>query len=92
MRSILRIIIGRAVGEVASEMDESEAQRRRRHSLEGGRQEILENLRASTAAAFGEGRVAEANVREALETSAHSVWLVGSEPLEPLGMEPYRHD
>jgi hypothetical protein len=34
----------------------------------------------------------EASVREALEDSARAVWLVGSEPLDPLGTEPHRHD
>lgn len=63
-----------------------------RRSLEDGRREILERLRASAAVTFGEERVAEVSVREALEASARAVWLVGSEPLDPLGTEPHRHD
>lgn len=78
--------------EVEPEVEGREAEMRDRQSLDVGCQEILERLRASTAATFGEERVAEASVREALETSAHAVWLVGSEPLDPLGMEPHHHD
>ncbi len=49
-------------------------------------------LRASAAATLGEERVAEASAQEALEASAHAVWLVRSESLDPLGGEPHRHD
>ncbi len=69
-----------------------EAETQDRQSLEGGRREILERLRASAAATFGEERLTEASVREALKVSARAVWLVGSEPLDPLGTEPHRHD
>ena len=69
-----------------------EAQTQERQSLEGRRREVLERLRASAAATFGEERVTEASVQEALEVSARAVWLVGSEPLDPLGTEPHRHD
>lgn len=68
------------------------AEMRDRQPLEDGRQEILERLRASTAATFGEERVTEASVREALEASARAVWLIDSEPLDPMEVEPYRHD
>jgi hypothetical protein len=69
-----------------------EAESQDRQSPEDGRRELLERLRASAAATFGEERVTEASVREALEVSARAVWLVGSEPLDPLGTEPHRHD
>ncbi len=69
-----------------------EAETRYRQSLESGRRKIVEGLRASAAATFGEERVTEVSVREVLEASARAVWLVGSEPLDPLGTEPHRHD
>lgn len=78
--------------EVAPEVKGRKAETRDRQSQDVGCQEILERLRASTAATFGEERLAQASVREALETTARAVWLVGSEPLDPLGMEPHRHD
>ncbi|MDP9351930.1 MAG: hypothetical protein M3P51_10385 [Chloroflexota bacterium] len=70
----------------------NEAETRDRQSLEGGHREILERLRASAAATFGEERVTEASVRDALEASARAVWLVDSEPLDPRGAEPHHHD
>lgn len=73
-------------------MERGEAEARDRQSVEDGRREILERLRASAAATFGEERVAEASVQEALDASAHAVWLVRSESLDPLGGEPHRHD
>lgn len=63
-----------------------------RSTVAGGRQEILERLRASAAATFGKERVTEASVREALEASVRAVSLVDSEPLDPMEVEPYRHD
>lgn len=69
-----------------------DAEVRDRQSPEARRREILRRLRAYAAVTYGEKRVAEASVREALEASARAVWLVCSEPLDPLGTEPYRHE
>jgi len=71
---------------------ESEPEMRDRQLLEDRCRETLEMLRSSTAAVLGDARIAEASVREALEASAKAVWLVDSEPLEPMGPEPHRHD
>lgn len=68
-----------------------EAETRDRQSLEGRHRETLERLRVF-ASTFGEERIRDANVQEALEASARAVWLVGSEALEPMGTEPHRND
>ncbi len=73
-------------------MERSKAETRNRQSVEDGCQETMNMLRASAAATLGEERVAEASAQEALEASAHAVWLVRSESLDPLGGEPHRHD
>ncbi len=73
-------------------MEGRKAEMRNQQSLEGGCQEILKRLRASAAATFGDEWVTEACVREALEASARAAWLVDSEPLDPMEVEPYRHD
>lgn len=72
-------------------MEGKKAEMRDQQPLEDGHQEILEMLRVA-AATLGAKRVTKASVREALESSARAVWLVGSEPLDLKGVEPYRYD
>jgi hypothetical protein len=52
---------------------------------------VLEQLRASAIAAYGEARTEEARMQEALESAANVLWRVQREELDPLELEPWRH-
>jgi hypothetical protein len=52
---------------------------------------VLEELRASAIAAYGEARTGEARMQEALESAATVLWRVQREDLDPLELEPWRH-
>lgn len=56
------------------------------------RSKILEELRTSAIAAYGEARTGEARMQEALESAATVLWRVQREDLDPLELEPWRHD
>jgi hypothetical protein len=49
---------------------------------------ILEDLKRSALAIYGEDRAAEATLNVALESAATAVWRVSQESLEPNGDEP----
>ncbi len=49
---------------------------------------LLEELRRSALATYGEERSGEASLQAALELAATAVWRVSQEPLDPLGPEP----
>ncbi len=55
------------------------------------RLKVLEELRTSALAAYGEARAGEARMQEALESAATALWRVEQEALEPLELEPWRH-
>ena len=55
------------------------------------RSKVLEELRASAIAAYGEARTGEARMQEALESAATALWRVQREDLDPLELEPWRH-
>ncbi len=52
---------------------------------------VLEELRASAIAAYGEALTGEARMQEALESAATVLWRVQREDLDPLELEPGRH-
>jgi hypothetical protein len=54
------------------------------------RSKVLEELRASAIAAYGEARTGEARMQEALEAAATVLWRVQREDLDPLELEPWR--
>ena len=54
------------------------------------RSKVLEELRASAIAAYGEARTGEARMQEALESAATALWRVQREDLDPLELEPWR--
>jgi hypothetical protein len=56
------------------------------------RSKVLEELRASAIAAYGEARTGEARLQEALESAATVLWRVQREVLDPLELEPGRDD
>lgn len=49
---------------------------------------VLEELRRSALATYGEERSGEAIVQSALSLAATAIWRVSQEPLEPMGPEP----
>jgi hypothetical protein len=49
----------------------------------------LEELQRSALNTYGEERYAEAGLQQALSLAATAMWRVMSEPLEPLGPEPF---
>jgi hypothetical protein len=49
---------------------------------------VLEELRRSALATYGEERSGEATLQIALSLAATAVWRVSQEPLEPMGPEP----
>jgi hypothetical protein len=49
----------------------------------------LEELQRSALNTYGEERYAEGPLQQALGLAATAVWRVTSEPLEPLGPEPF---
>ena len=55
------------------------------------RSKVLEELRTSAIAAYGEARAGEARMQEALESAANVLWRVQREELDPLELEPWRH-
>lgn len=57
---------------------------------EPGRSKVLEELRVSAIATYGESRAREDQMREALESAATAVWQVEREDLDPLELEPWR--
>ncbi len=57
---------------------------------EPGRSKVLEELRVSAVAVYGESRAGEDQMREALESAATAVWQVEREDLDPLELEPWR--
>jgi hypothetical protein len=58
---------------------------------ESERSKVLEELRASAVVAYGEARIGEARMQEALESAATVLWRVEREDLDPLELEPWRH-
>jgi hypothetical protein len=50
--------------------------------------ETLNELRRRAADVYGEERLAEATLQNALRAAANAVWRVNQEPLEPDGDEP----
>ncbi len=54
------------------------------------RSKVLEELRASAIAAYGEALTGEARMQEALESAATVLWRVQREDLDPLELEPWR--
>jgi hypothetical protein len=50
--------------------------------------EALNELRRLATDAYGEERLAEAMLQNALRAAANAVWRVSQEPLEPDGDEP----
>lgn len=57
---------------------------------EPGCSKVLEKLRTSAVATYGEARAGEDQMREALESAATAVWQVEREDLDPLELEPWR--
>ena len=57
-------------------------------TMSPGPQAVLEELRRSALATYGEERSAEAQLQTALVAAATAVSRVMQEPLEPLGNEP----
>lgn len=55
------------------------------------RSKVLEELRTSAIAVYGEARTGEARMQEALESAATALWRVQREDLDPLELEPWRH-
>ena len=55
------------------------------------RLKVLEELRTSATAAYGEARAGEARMQEALESAATVLWRVQREDLDPLELEPGLH-
>ena len=55
------------------------------------RSKVLEKLRTSAIAAYGEARAGETRMQEALESAATVLWRVQREELDPLELEPWRH-
>jgi len=55
------------------------------------RLKVLEELRASAIAAYGEALTGEARMQEALESAATILWRVQREDLDPLELEPGLH-
>jgi hypothetical protein len=49
---------------------------------------VLDELRRSALATYGEERIAEVSLQIALNVAATAVWRVFQEPLDPLGNEP----
>ena len=54
------------------------------------RSKVLEELRTSAIAVYGEARAGEARMQEALESAATALWRVQREDLDPLELEPWR--
>ncbi len=57
---------------------------------ESERSKVLEELRTSAIAVYGEARTGEARMQEALESAATALWRVQREDLDPLELEPWR--
>jgi hypothetical protein len=56
-------------------------------------QAALHELQRSALNIYGEERYAEAGLQQALSLAATAMWRVLSEPLDPLGPEPFpTHD
>ena len=50
---------------------------------------VLEELQRSALDVYGEERCAEAGLQQALGLAATALWRVMTEPLDPLGPEPF---
>lgn len=60
-------------------------------SQDPGRLAVLDDLRRTAAAAYGQERAADPALAAALDAVATVVWRVMAEPLDPFGPEPTCH-